>query len=83
MKNIILAIGMILALDSFATIEHEPETSKPTETEIQSNRACFKELKELGCGDPGEDLQRFRSCMNNVYPTLSKSCQKLMTDLYK
>ncbi|MFP5386708.1 MAG: hypothetical protein ACLGHN_11555 [Bacteriovoracia bacterium] len=83
MKNILLALGMIFALDSFATIEAEPEPTRPTEKEIQSNRGCFKELETQGCGDPGADIHHFRTCMNNVFPTLSKSCKKLMTDLYK
>lgn len=84
MKTIILVIGMVIALDSFGTIEHsENAGAKPSETEVQSNRSCFKELERQGCGDPGDDIQHFRSCMNNVFSSLPKSCQKLMIDLYK
>lgn len=84
MKTVILIIGMVIALDSFGTIEHtENKGAKPSASEVQSNRYCFQELLRLGCGDPGDDIQHFRACMNNVFSDLPKNCQKLMLDLYK
>ena len=84
MKNLIVFGLMIFAFNGLANIEYSPEAvSKPSQTEIDSNRACFQDLEELGCGDSGEDVENFRSCMNNVYSSLDKSCQKLMNDLYK
>jgi hypothetical protein len=84
MKKLFIISSLMLSLTSFATIEHsDMNTSKPTETEVETNRKCFRQLEDEGCGDPGEDIHRFRVCMNNVFPTLTKSCQKLMTDLYK
>lgn len=83
MKNIVLLMGLLIAYNSFADIEYEGTSSKPSATEISKNRACFEELKVQGCGDPGEDAEQFRSCMNNVYETLSADCRNLMTKLYR
>ena len=83
MKKIILATGMLLSLTAFADIEYSSmEPAKATSQEISKSRACFNELEEQGCGDPGDDLQQFRSCMNNVYSTLTADCKKLMSELY-
>lgn len=84
MKNIILMTGLLFSFQAFADIEYvEDNQSKPTETEISKNRTCFQELERQGCGDPGEDPQQFRSCMSNVYSTLSTDCKALMTELYR
>ena len=83
MKNIVLLMGLLIAYDSFANIEYEGSVAKPSATEISKNRACFGELKVQGCGDPGEDPEQFRTCMNDVYQTLSADCKKLMTKLYR
>lgn len=82
MKNIFLAMSFLITMSSFASIEHEPNSVKPTQAEIAKNRSCFEELSKQGCGDPGEDPQQFRSCMTNVYSTLSKDCKGLMSKLY-
>lgn len=73
---------MVTVVNAQASIEFEGNTAEPTPQELSNNRACFEELEKNGCGDPGEDVKQFRSCMHNVYSTLGKSCQKLMTDLY-
>lgn len=66
-----------------ASIEHDGKTqTEPTAAEIQKNRACFEEVAKNGCGDPGEDIKQFRSCLHNVFPTLSVDCKKMMTKLY-
>ncbi|MCM2349374.1 MAG: hypothetical protein NDI69_05080 [Bacteriovoracaceae bacterium] len=83
MKNIVLMIGLLFSLTALADIEYvEDNQAKPTQAEITKNRACFQELITQGCGDPGEDPQQFRSCMSNVYSTLTKDCQTLMSKLY-
>lgn len=83
MKNIVLLLGLMFAYNSFADIEYEGAASKPSASEINKNRACFEELKIQGCGDPGEDPEQFRACMNNVYSSLSRDCKALMTKLYR
>jgi hypothetical protein len=83
MKNILLMTGLLLAYSSFADIEYEGPSSKPTQAEMQKNRACFEELKVHGCGDPGEDPVQFRICMSSAYSQLSQDCQKLMSKLYR
>ena len=83
MRNTIFLLGLFLAHQSLADIEYEGPSSRPGQAEIQRNRACFEELKVLGCGDPGEDPEQFRSCMSNVYSSLSKDCKVLMSKLYR
>ena len=84
MKNIILMTGLLLSFQAFADIEYvEDNQAKPTQVEISKNRACFQELERQGCGDPGDDPQQFRSCMSNVYSTLTTDCKALMTKLYR
>jgi hypothetical protein len=84
MKNALITLGLLMSLNSFANIEHvDDELTRPAQVEIESNRACFRELETQGCGDPGDDVSHFRSCMNNVFVDLSKNCQRLMKDLYQ
>lgn len=83
MKNIFLLSIMIFSLNAFAEIDPREPAAKPSASQIASNHACFSDLELLGCGDPGEDIEHFRSCMNNVYSTLAPSCQTLMKDLYR
>lgn len=83
MRTTLLALGLIFTINAHANIEYSPaEVSKATPQEIAQNRACFEELKVQGCGDPGEDVQHFKSCLKNVHSTLSANCQKMMTELY-
>jgi hypothetical protein len=83
MKNLLLLIGMIVLVDAQASIEYMPnEQSKATLAEVEKNRSCFRELAVQGCGDPADDQQHFRSCLNNVHSTLSENCKKMMSDLY-
>lgn len=74
-----------LVFSANATTEYIPEERgiQPTASELASSRSCWQELQTLGCGDPAEDMEQFRSCMNNVYTSLSASCKKLMSELYK
>jgi hypothetical protein len=83
MRNVIIATGMIFVMNVKADIEYSADNqSKATFQEIDKNRSCFQELKLQGCGDPGDDLQQFRSCLNNVYSSLNTDCKKMMSELY-
>ncbi len=83
MKNLFLVLVMFLSLQAYADITAvEAVSQQPTQAVIASNRACFSSLATLGCGDPADDIAHFRSCLNNVFPDLKKSCQNLMSDLY-
>lgn len=84
MKYALMFLTLSFIFNAYADIEYMPNevSSAPSEQEISKNRACFQELITLGCGDPAEDSEHFRSCMANVYPNLSKSCQSLMSILY-
>lgn len=83
MKKLFAIFFLILSVNAFATIEASEELAKvPDAAEVEKNRACFKELEGFGCGDPGEDVERFRICLNNVYSQLPKRCRSMMSDLY-
>ncbi len=86
MKNFILVFSFISTL-SFATHAHIDEgvvpSTEPTSKEIGASRSCFQELDRFGCGHPREDLEKFRSCMHNVYSSLSPSCQQIVGKLYR
>ena len=73
---------MAVSLNVLADIEHTGNHQKLSETQRLKNRACFQELKIEGCGDPGEDPAHFRSCLENISPTLTPECKILMTKLY-
>jgi hypothetical protein len=83
MTNILLLASFLLVQTSFANIEYDGVSVKPTQAERTRNRACFEELKINGCGDPGEDPQHFRSCMSQVFEKLSPECQAMMNKLYR
>ena len=83
MKNTLAIIGLLLVMNANADIEYsEDQNAKATPQEVSKNRACFQELSAQGCGDPGDDHQQFRSCLNNVHSTLTTDCQKMMSNLY-
>lgn len=82
MKKLLLPLCMLFALNAFATIEDDGKNEQPTQAEISKTRGCFEELSKNGCVDPGEDHKQFRSCLHNVFPTLSQDCQKMMSALY-
>lgn len=83
MKNLLLCFGLMLSVNAMADIEFTSEdAAQVSDAQVSKNHACFEELSSQGCGGPGEDHQHFRSCMNNVFPKLSKDCQKMMSNLY-
>ena len=83
MKRILLITMMIFMAVAQASIEYDGNDGKPTAAEMERNHSCFDELSKNGCGDPGDDLREFRSCMHDVYAKLTPDCQKMMTTLYK
>jgi len=82
MKKLLIPILVFSLHSAYASIEFEGDEQQPTSKEITKNRACFEELARNGCGDPGEDVKQFRSCLKNVHSTLSPDCQQLMNYLY-
>ena len=81
MKNALLVLGLCFVLHAQASIDAS-DRDRASESEVSNSRACFQELEQEGCGDPGVDPQHFRSCMSAAYVRLSKDCQELMTTLY-
>lgn len=74
---------MLFMAHAHADIEFDGKLEIPTEAEMAKNRGCFEELSKLGCGDPGDDLKQFRSCLHDVYNSLGSECKSMMTNLYK
>lgn len=83
MKNMMIAIALLVSLSSKATIdEGTMKSTEPNGKEVSLARSCFKELNVLGCGHPRDDLDQFRSCMENIFSSLTSDCQNMMSDLY-
>ncbi len=84
MKNIILLLVFFWAFNALSSIEYDPKFDyQVTQAEVDSNRACFRELETLGCGDPADGAKHFRECVRDVRDTLTENCQKLVSKLYK
>ncbi len=84
MKELILGLALLFAADAMANIDYVAGDDKePTDEEVSNSRGCFDELEKRGCGDPGENIRAFRSCLHDVFPSLTDSCRKLMTELYR
>lgn len=84
MKTILIALSLLVVMNANADIEYSADDAqgKATPAEVTRNQSCFRELEDNGCGNPGEDVKQFRSCMKNVFPNLSNDCQKMMSNLY-
>lgn len=82
MKKFLAPICMLFIINTYAHIEHDGNRGEPSAEDLSKSRACFEELSQNGCGDPGDDHKQFRACLHNVFPTLNKDCQKMMTNLY-
>jgi sulfite reductase alpha subunit-like flavoprotein len=83
MKSISIALLMFFMTNAHANIEYNSEDAAQTSPqELAQNRACFGELSNQGCGDPGEDVKTFRSCLHDSFAQLTPNCQKMMTGLY-
>ncbi len=83
MKKLVLILTLLTSLIAQASIDEATmKSTEATAGEIKTSRSCFKELEILGCRHPREDLDQFRSCMKNVYSSLSPACQKMVSQLY-
>jgi hypothetical protein len=83
MKSISIALFMLFIANAHADIEATAgDAAQVSSQEITKNRACFSELSKQGCGDPGEDIKKFRTCLHDSFAQLSENCQTMMTNLY-
>ena len=83
MKKIIAILSLVITFGAFADIDTTSAVNiTPSNARIEKSRACFQELQTLGCGHPKDDLEQFRSCMNNVFESLDSNCQTMMKRLY-
>ena len=83
MKNVLILFAFILMFNANASIEQEGSThQQPSDAVIAKNRACFKNLEDLGCGTMEENPVEFRACMSNAHMTLDDYCKNLMATLY-
>lgn len=83
MKKLLVVLCLVMSVSAFANIEYSADQdSALSSAEIAQNRACFEEVAKLGCGDPGEDPQHFKSCLRNIHSSLPTNCKKMMTNLY-
>lgn len=84
MKNIVMMFSLLLSFNVFADIdEASMKLTEPKEGEVESARSCFSEFETLGCGHPRDDLEHFKSCMENVFSSVTPKCQKIMGGLYR
>jgi hypothetical protein len=84
MKKIVMMFSLLLTLNVFAHIdEASMKLTEPKSGEVDSARSCFSEFETLGCGHPRDDLEHFKSCMENVFSSVTPKCQKIMGGLYR
>jgi len=84
MKNLMIVLTLFISLTAKADIDEAGMNSmEPKVGEVGAARSCFTELEKLGCRHPREDLEQFKSCMENVYSSLNPACQKMMSELYR
>ena len=82
MKKILFVTCALFIFNAQASIEYDDNYTEATPQEIAKSRSCFEEVHQNGCGDPGDDQKQFRSCLHNVWGTLTDDCRKMMSDLY-
>lgn len=84
MTKMMIAIVLLVSMSAKATIDEGTlKSTEPSGKEVSSSRSCFKELNILGCGHPRDDLEQFKSCMENMISSLTPDCQKMMSELYR
>jgi hypothetical protein len=84
MRKVIILFAMVTSISVFADIDEASlKETEPKPGEVESARSCFSEYEVLGCGHPREDLEHFKSCMENVSSSISSKCLKMMNGLYK
>lgn len=72
MRHFLTVALMILSVAAFS---FEDERRGPSAEEREQGRACFQEIKALGCGSPREDRDAFKKCVAEKSGELSESCQ--------
>jgi hypothetical protein len=83
MKKLMVMITRLTSLNALADIdEASMKSMEPKAGEVESSRSCFQELETFGCRHPREDMEQFRSCMDNILSSLTPSCQRRVKDLY-
>lgn len=83
MKKLLIGMCFTFSLAAIADIDTASDiVVTPSAARVEISRTCFNELAKLGCGHPKDDLEHFRSCMNQVFSSLDNDCQSLMKRLY-
>lgn len=83
MKKIFLIITIAFSSFAFADLEHKAgQGDAPPEKKVSLARGCFREIDNLGCGHPKDDLGFFRGCLDENRENLSASCQTFFGKLY-
>ncbi len=73
MRSFLTIALMILSVAAFS---FEDEGRGPSAEEREQGKACFEEIKALGCGNPREvGGEVFKKCMEEKASTLSETCQ--------
>lgn len=72
MRSFLTVALMILSVAAFS---FEDGRRGPSAEEREQGRACFQEMKALGCGSPREDREAFKKCVAEKSGELSESCQ--------
>lgn len=83
--KVTLFVILMLSCDALkAMTEHEPGMEERTSSaQIERNRLCFREARNLGCGHPRENQADFQSCILVRLPQLSSDCHQMMKRLYQ
>ena len=68
---------------SHAHLEHKPGQGMIVdEKRLSKARGCFTDIKLLGCGHPREDIDFFKSCLDEKSDQLTSDCQNFFQRLY-
>lgn len=83
MKTLILSFTLLSSFSALATQEYTPGSEGvPSEARLATAHSCFKELADLGCGHPREDVNHFKSCLDQNLENLTSSCKTFAKRLY-
>lgn len=81
--KLIMTLTLFISFSAVADIDHSSNINiEPKAERVEASRACFNELRRQGCGHPKDDVEEFRSCMNEIFENLDSGCQKIMKRLY-
>ena len=83
MKNFLIVLSLFATLSAMAEIDEATmKSTEPKAGEVDAARSCFQELETFGCRHPREDLEQFKSCMENIFSSLTPPCQSRIGELY-